>query len=108
MNYRYIKALGLSKITISLTCDVIKKDGVEWMNSCKIIVEHITNGFVYEQMKQYRSMGYDVPCKMLALIVGTELSSRSTIAKIVRIVKNADKLRGCKKDEYLKEILKLS
>ena len=59
-------------------------------------------------MKQYRSMGYDVPCKMLALIVGTELSSRSTTAKIVRIVQNADKLRGCKKDEYLKEIFKLS
>ena len=70
----------------------------------------ITNGFVFELMKQcidYRSMGYDVPCKMLALIVGTEISStqiRSTNAKIVRIVKTADKLRGCKKEEYLKEI----
>ena len=38
-------------------------------------------------------MGYDVPCKMLALIVGTEIPStlnsliRSTTAKIVRIVK---------------------
>ena len=64
-------------------------------------------------MKQYRnrSMGYDVPCKMLALIVGTEIPStqiRSTTAKIVRIVKTADKLRGCKKEEYLKEIFKLS
>ena len=59
-------------------------------------------------MKQYRnrSMGYDVPCKMLALIVGTEIPS--TTAKIVRIVKTADKLRGCKKEEYLKEIFKLS
>ena len=64
-------------------------------------------------MNQYRnrSMGYDVPCKMLALIVGTEIPStqiRLTIAKIVRIVKTADKLRGCKKEEYLKEIFKLS
>ena len=64
-------------------------------------------------MKQYRnrSMGYDVPCKMLALIVGTEIPStqiRSTTAKIVRIVKTGDKLRGCKKEEYLKEIFKLS
>ena len=64
-------------------------------------------------MKQYRnrSMGYDVPCKMLALIVGTEIPStqiRSTTAKIVRIVKTADKLRGCKREEYLKEIFKLS
>ena len=33
---------------------------------------------------------------------------RSTTAKIVRIVKTADKLRGCKKEEYLKEIFKLS
>ena len=56
-------------------------------------------------------MGYDVQCKMLALIVGTEIPStliRSTTAKIVRIVKTADKLIGCKKDEYLKEIFKLS
>ena len=48
---------------------------------------------------------------MLALIVGTEIPStqiRSTTAKIVRIVKTADKLRGCKKEEYLKEIFKLS
>ena len=64
-------------------------------------------------MNQYRnrSMGYDVTCKMLALIVGTEIPStqiRLTIAKIVRIVKTADKLRGCKKEEYLKEIFKLS
>ena len=64
-------------------------------------------------MNQYRnrSMGYDVPCKMVALIVGTEIPStqiRLTIAKIVRIVKTADKLRGCKKEEYLKEIFKLS
>ena len=60
-------------------------------------------------MKQYRSMGYDGLCKMLALIVGTETPStliRSTTAKIARIVKNADKLS--KKEEYLKEILKLS
>ena len=64
MNYRYIKALD----NISLAYDVItKKDGVEWMESCNIAVEHITNGFVFELMKQYRSMGYDVPCKMLAL-----------------------------------------
>ena len=52
-------------------------------------------------------MGYDVPCKMLVLIVGIEIPStqiRSTTAKIVRIVKTADKLRGCKKEEYLKEI----
>ena len=115
MNYRYIKALGLSNDNISLAYaayDVItKKDGVEWMESCNIAVEHITNGFVFGLMKQYRSMGYDVPCKMLALIVGTEIPStqiRSTTAKIVRIVKTADKLRGCKKEEYLKEIFKLS
>ena len=98
MYYRYIKALD----NISLAYDVVtKKDGVEWMESCNIAVEHITNGFVFELMKQYRSMGYDVPCKMLVLIVGTEIPSRSTIA---RIVKNADKLRECNKDEYLKEI----
>ena len=112
MNYRYIKALGLSNDNISLAYDVItKKDGVEWMESCNIAVEHITNGLVFELMKQYRSMGYDVPCKMLALIVGTEIPStqiRSTTAKSVRIVKTADKLRGCKKEEYLKEIFKLS
>ena len=97
MNYRYIKALGLSNDNISLAYDVItKKDGVELMESCNIAVKHITNGFVFELMKQYRSMGYDVPCKMLALIVGTEIPStqiRSTTAKIVRIVKTADKLR---------------
>ena len=47
MNYRYIKALGLSNDNISLAYDVItKKDGVEWMESCNIAVEHITNGFV--------------------------------------------------------------
>ena len=62
MNYRYIKALGLSNDNISLAYDVItKKDGVEWMESCNIAVEHITNGLVFELMKQYRSMGYDVP-----------------------------------------------
>ena len=119
MNYRYIKALGLSNDNISLAYDVItKKDGVEWMESCNIAVEHITNVciflncLVFELMKQYRSMGYDVPCKMLALIAGTEIPSTqisSTTAKIVRIVKTADKLRGCKKEEYyLKEIFKLS
>ena len=62
MNYRYIKALGLNNDNISLAYDVItKKDGMEWMKSCNIAVEHITNGFVFELMKQYRSMGYDVP-----------------------------------------------
>ena len=53
-------------------------------------------------------MGYDIPYKMLALIVGTEIPStliRSTTAKIVRMVKM---LRGYKKDECLKEIFKLS
>ena len=48
---------------------------------------------------------------MLPLILGTEIPStliRSTTAKIVRIVKNDDKLRGCNKDEYLREIFKLS
>ena len=48
---------------------------------------------------------------MLPLIVGTEIPStliRSTTAKIVRTVKNDDKLRGCNKDEYLREIFKLS
>ena len=63
-------------------------------------------------MKQYRnrSMGYDVPCKMLALIVGTEIPSTQIRSTIVRIGKTADKLRGCncKKEEYLKEIFKLS
>ena len=39
MNYRYIKALGLSNDNISLTYDVItKKDGVGWMESCNIAV----------------------------------------------------------------------
>ena len=42
MNYRYINALGLSNGNISLAYDVItKKDGVEWMESCNIAVEHI-------------------------------------------------------------------
>ena len=48
---------------------------------------------------------------MLQLILGTEIPStliRSTTAKIVRIVKNDDTLRGCNKDEYLREIFKLS
>ena len=52
-----------------------------------------------------------VSCKMLPLILGTEIPStliRSTTAKIVRIVKNDAKLRGCNKDEYLREIFKLS
>ena len=52
-----------------------------------------------------------VSCKMLPLILGIEIPStliRSTTAKIVRIVKNDDKLRGCNKDEYLREIFKLS
>ena len=44
MNYRYIKALGLSNDNISLAYDdITKKDGVEWMESCNIAVEHITN-----------------------------------------------------------------
>ena len=39
MNYRYIKALGLSYDNISLAYDVItKKDGVGWMESCNIAV----------------------------------------------------------------------
>ena len=43
------------------------------LNKVKSNLEHIrpiTNGFVFELMIQYRnrSMGYDVPCKMLALI----------------------------------------
>ena len=38
----YIKALGLSNDNISLAYDVItQKDGVEWMESCNIAVEHI-------------------------------------------------------------------
>ena len=65
MNYRYIKALGLSNDNISLAYNVItKKDGVELMESCNIAVEHITNGFVFELMKQYRSMGYGISCSM--------------------------------------------
>ena len=52
MNYRYIKALGLSSDNISLAYDVItKKDGVEWMESCNIAVEHITN-FRWEDAKR--------------------------------------------------------
>ena len=39
MNYRYIKALGLTHDNISLAYDVItKKDGVGWMGSCNIAV----------------------------------------------------------------------
>ena len=48
MNYRYIKALGLSYDNISLAYDVItKKDGVGWMESCNIAVgtHYITNWF---------------------------------------------------------------
>ena len=47
MNYRYIKALGLSN-DISLAYNVItEKDGVGWMESCNIavVLEHITNWF---------------------------------------------------------------
>ena len=52
-------------------------------------------------------VGYGVPCKMLPLIVGTEIPSTLIgTAKIVRIVKNDDKLRGCNKDEYLRETFK--
>ena len=39
MNYLYIKALGLSNENINFTYNVIKKDGVEWVESCKIAVE---------------------------------------------------------------------
>ena len=48
---------------------------------------------------------------MLPLILGTEIPSpliKSTTAKIVRIVRNDGKLRGFNKDEYLREIFKLS
>ena len=46
MNYRYIKALGLSNDNISLAYDVItEKDGVGWLESCNIavVLEHISN-----------------------------------------------------------------
>ena len=70
-------------------CRLFNKGGVRWVENCKIAIEQITNKFAYDMMKYYSRMGYDVPCKILELIVSNEMSSqllRSTTAKLERVL----------------------
>ena len=79
MNYRYIKALGLSNDNISLAYDIImKKDVWSRWKAIKLLFNTLQMGLFWFWFW------------MLVLIVGTEIPStliRSTTAKIVRIVK---------------------
>ena len=68
MNYQYTKELGLScEYTINAYAAVNRGCDSE---HAKIDKHQITNGLVYELMKNFHTKVYEIPCRILAYIVG--------------------------------------